>query len=107
MAEQKENNKNAMDEKALAIEQEWKRATLSNNFIFYKVMRAHPDACQRLIEMLLDVKIKEIKMSSEETIAVDPYSKSVRLDVFVKDTGKMFDVEMQMTCRSTPSKIFV
>ena len=49
MAEQKENDKVAMDEKALAIEQEWKRATLSNNFIFYKVMRAHPDACQRLI----------------------------------------------------------
>ncbi len=98
MEEQKEsNNKGTADEITLAIEQEWKRATLSNNFIFYKVMRAHPDACQRLIEMLLGVKIKDIKMSSEETIAVDPYSKSVRLDVYVKDTGRVFDVEMQMT----------
>ena len=59
-------------------------------------MREHPDACQRLIEMLLGVKIKEMKMSQEETIAVDTDSKSIRLDVFVKDTGRMFDVEMQM-----------
>ena len=90
------NNAGAMDPTTRAIAQEWKRATLSNNFIFYKVMRSHPEACQRLIEMLLGVKIKEMKMSQEETIAVDTDSKSIRLDVFVKDTGRMFDVEMQM-----------
>ena len=84
------------EEEIITLEEKWKRATLSNNFIFYKVTRAHPDACQRLIEMLLGVKIKSMKMSQEETIAVDPEAKSIRLDVFVKDTGKMFDVEMQM-----------
>ncbi|MBR5966333.1 MAG: Rpn family recombination-promoting nuclease/putative transposase [Treponema sp.] len=80
----------------LTPQEKWEQATLSNNFIFYKVMRSHPEACQRLIEMLLGVKIKEMKMSQEETIAVDPDSKSVRLDVFLKDTGQMFDVELQV-----------
>ncbi len=87
---------NTADEMQLTPEQKWDRATLSNNFIFYKVMRSHPEACQRLIEMLLNIKIKEMKMSAEETIAVDPDSKSIRLDVFVKDTGQVFDVELQV-----------
>ena len=80
----------------LTPEEKWERATLSNNFIFYKVMRGHPDACQRLLEMLLDVKIERMELSAEETIALDHDSKGIRLDVFVKDTGKMFDVELQV-----------
>ena len=95
MAETKTENESGQPEQ-LTPEQKWDRATLSNNFIFYKVMRAHPEACQRLLEMLLGIKIKEMKMSAEETIAVDHDAKGIRLDVFVKDTGKMFDVEMQM-----------
>lgn len=42
------------------LEDKWKSATLSNNFIFYKVMRDHIPACQNLIEMLL--KISVLKM---------------------------------------------
>ena len=80
----------------LTAEEKWKRATLSNNFIFYKVMRKHPDACRRLLEMLLGVKIERLQMSQEETIALDHDSKGIRLDIFVKDAGKMFDVELQV-----------
>lgn len=80
----------------LKLEQKWEQATLSNNFIFYKVMRAHPEACQKLLEMLLNIKIERMEMCTEETIAVDPYAKSVRLDVFVKDIGRIFDVELQV-----------
>lgn len=42
------------------LKDKWKSATLSNNFIFYKVMRDHIPACQNLIEMLL--KISVLKM---------------------------------------------
>ena len=35
-------------------------------------------------------------MSTEETIALDFDSKGIRLDVFVKDTNRMFDVELQV-----------
>lgn len=80
----------------LTSEEKWERATLSNNFIFYKVMRGHPDACKRLLEMLLGIKIERMEMSAEETIALDHDSKGIRLDVFVKDTGQMFDVELQV-----------
>ena len=83
--------------KQLSPEEKWEQATLANNFIFYKVMRHHPDACKHLIEMLLNIKIEKMEMHSEEVIDLDHDSKSIRLDVFIKDTGKMYDIEMQTT----------
>ena len=46
----------------LTPEQKWEKATLSNNFIFYKVMRDHPQACKQLLEMLLKIKIQKMEM---------------------------------------------
>ena len=80
----------------LTPEEKWEQATLANNFIFYKVMRNHQDACKQLLEMLLGIKIESMEMKQEETIALDYDSKGIRLDVFVKDTGRMFDVELQV-----------
>ena len=82
-------------DRPLTPEEKWEKATLANNFIFYKVMRYHPDACKHLIEILLNIKIERMEMHNEEVIDIDHDSKGVRLDVFVKDTGKIFDIEMQ------------
>ncbi len=81
----------------LTPEEKWEQATLANNFIFYKVMQHHPDACKHLIEILLNIKIERMEMHNEEVIDIDHDSKGIRLDVFVKDTGKMYDIEMQTT----------
>ena len=86
-----------MDERQLTAEEKWRRATLANNFIFYKVMRHHPEACKHLLEMLLKIKIERMDMHNEEVIELDHDAKSIRLDVFVKDTGRMYDVELQVT----------
>lgn len=76
--------------------EKWENLTLANNFIFYKVMRHHPDACQHLIELLLGIKIERMEFANEESIFVDYDSRGVRLDVFVKDTNQIFDVEIQV-----------
>ena len=60
----------------------WEHATLANNFIFYKVMRHHPEVCRKLLELLLDIEVERIELAPEETIAVAPEAKGVRLDVF-------------------------
>ncbi len=86
-----------MPEKQLTAEEKWEKATLANNFIFYKVMRHHQDACKRLIEMLLGIRIEKMEMSNEEVIEIDYDSKGIRLDVFVKDTKKIYDIELQVT----------
>ena len=78
------------------LEDKWKKANLSNNFIFYKVMRDHIPACQKLIEMLLNIKIQHIELHTEEVIEIDFDTKGIRLDVYVTDTGKLFDLELQV-----------
>lgn len=86
-----------MKKTAVTPGQNWESLTLANNFIFYKVMRHHPKECQHLIEILLGIKIEHIEMSNEETIEIDFDSHGIRLDVYVKGSGQIFDVEMQTT----------
>ena len=80
----------------LSPEEKWERLTLSNNFIFYKIMRSHPDACRELLELLLKVRIERLSLAAEDSIGVDYGAKSVRLDVFVQDESRIFDVELQV-----------
>ena len=86
---------NDSERENVAIEEKWESLTLANNFIFYKVMRNNPDVCQHLIEMLLGIKIERMKVTGEETIAMDYDSHGIRLDVYVKDSDRVFDIEMQ------------
>ncbi len=84
------------NEEKLTPEQKWEQATLANNFIFYKVMRHHPDACQHLLEMLLNIKIEKMSIANEEVIDVDHDAKSIRLDVYVKEENRVYDIEIQI-----------
>ena len=84
------------ENKIVSPAEKWDSLTLANNFIFYKVMRHHPDACKHLIEMLLGIKIERMEMHNEEVIDIDHDSKGVRLDVFVKDANRMYNVEIQV-----------
>ena len=74
----------------------YRKLTLANNFMFYKVMRHHPEACKKLLEMLLNIKIKKMTMAAEETIKIDLDAKSIRLDVFIKTGKKMYDIELHV-----------
>ena len=85
-----------MEKEWTSLSTQWEKLTLANNFIFYKVMRHHPDACQHLIEILLGIKIEKMEMIGEETMMVDFGAKAIRLDVFVKDSKRMYDVELQI-----------
>lgn len=87
---------NITENTELTPEQKWERATLANNFIFYKVMRHHPDACQHLLEMLLNIKIEKMTIANEEVIDVDHDAKGIRLDVYVKEDERVYDIEIQV-----------
>ena len=83
------------EEKVLTPEQEWNQANISNNFIFYKVMRHNPDVCKELLEILLEMEIDHIEIRTEETVEVDFGSKSIRMDVYAKNNKQAFNIEMQ------------
>ena len=39
------------NEKELSLAEKWENITLANNFIFFKVMHTHPEACKHLLEL--------------------------------------------------------
>ena len=76
-------------------EEKWEKATIANNFIFYKVMRHNPEVCKELLEILLEMEIDHIDMRGEETVEIDFGSKGIRLDVYAKNSTQAFNLEMQ------------
>ena len=58
-------------------------------------MRNNPDICKEVIERLLQIEIDHIEMAQEETVNVDLESKSIRMDVYVKNSTQAFDLEIQ------------
>ena len=89
--------KNLIDTTRLTPEEKWEKATIANNFIFYKIMQNNHDVCKELLEILLKIKIDHIEMHNEEIIEIDYEKKGIRLDVYAVGTSKAFDLEMQAT----------
>ncbi len=77
--------------------------TFSDDFMFTKVM-TDKSLCKQLLEIILDVKIKDIIYpEKQKSIDITYDGKSIRLDVYVDDdTGTVYDIEMQTT---TPANI--
>lgn len=64
--------------------------------MFGRVMR-DPKICKGVLERILDIEIDRIEYLNAEQV-LDPATdaKGVRLDVFAKGSGRVFDVEMQV-----------
>ena len=76
----------------------WEDLTISNDFIFSKVMTNAPELCRRLLEIILGFKIETIEYPErEKVVAEHGLSKGIRLDVYVQasDGKQHFDVEIQ------------
>ena len=71
--------------------------TIADDFMFCKVMQDE-GICKEFLEMILADKIGKITyLSSQDAVFTGSESKSVRLDLLVKDeTGKSYDIEMQV-----------
>ena len=77
---------------------EWEELTIRDNFLFQKVMK-NPHICKRLIEKLLNIKVKSITYpEAEKTMTSGFAGKDIRLDLYVEtDKGTVMDIEMQTT----------
>lgn len=75
----------------------WEELQIKDDFLFAKVMR-DKKICAALIERLLGTKIKDIiYLEEEKKIDIKWDAKSVRLDVYVEDGNRVFNLEMQTT----------
>ncbi len=78
-------------------EKTYDELTLTDDFLFCKIMTSRKDLCIKLLETILDIKIRDIKyLNSQETIDISYDAKSVRLDVYAEDEkNSVYDIEMQ------------
>ena len=69
--------------------------TFSDHFIFEKVLQ-NKEICIELLERLLHITIDHIEYPEiEKTISPYYESKGIRLDVYLKNSDKIFDIELQ------------
>ena len=69
--------------------------TFTDDFMFGTVMK-NKTICKGVIERLLHIKVGKIEYPSlQKTIAPFYESKGIRLDVYVSDSERVFDIEIQ------------
>ena len=73
----------------------WSELTIADNFIFCKVMQDE-NLCKGVLETLLGIKVEHVEYLRTENPLENFYdSRGIRLDVYVKDSGRIFNIEMQ------------
>lgn len=76
--------------------EDWSRVTITNRFMFNKVFTTNIGACRRLLEILLETRIRKIKKpQGEYLIEKNIENHAVRFDVFTEDKNHIYDIEMQ------------
>lgn len=81
------------------IKKDYKDLKFIDDFIFCKILSTNPKLCKELIELILGIKIRDIKVSESQKAVNQTYdSKGVRFDVYLEDkTNTVYDIEMQTT----------
>ncbi len=75
----------------------WEKLEIKDDFMFAKVMR-DKKLCKKLLERLLQTKIKDIVyLEEQKSIDIEKDAKSIRLDVYIEDGNRVFNLEMQTT----------
>ena len=80
----------------MSTQKNWEDLELKDDFMFAKVMR-DPKLCREMLERLLEIEIASIEYPEEQkTIDLSYDSRSVRLDLYVKDDkNTVYNVEIQ------------
>ena len=69
--------------------------TFTDDFLFGRVMQ-NPEICKGFLERLLEIKIDKIEYPVlQKTISPHYKSKGIRLDVYVEDSSRVYDIEIQ------------
>ena len=69
--------------------------TFTDDFMFGTIMK-HKSVCKGVLERLLHIKVGKIEYPSlQKTIAPFYESKGIRLDVYVAEPSRVFDIEIQ------------
>lgn len=70
---------------------------LKDALMFGRVMR-NASLCKQVLEVILGIEIDHVEyLNTEQEISAAIDARSVRLDVYLKASDKVYDIEMQTT----------
>ena len=74
---------------------DYEELTFTDDFMFCKILTKHPDLCKKLIEIILNVKIRKIDVVIKQLpIELTYDGRGIRLDVYVEDDeGTVYDID--------------
>ena len=73
----------------------WEDLTFTDDFMFSQVMK-NKEICKEVIETILGIKVGWIEfLTSQYEIEIDPESKTIAMDVYLRDEKKIINVELQ------------
>ena len=77
--------------------EKYENISFTNNFAFCKVMQ-NEEICREVIETLLHIKVGRLEYKSfEKDLKIEIDKRGIRLDVYIADSNRVFDLEMQTT----------
>ncbi len=76
------------------------KISITDDFMFATVLKENKEACKRLLESILGFEISSLEyVKDQETVNSYRDAHSIRLDVIAKDSGTIYDIEMQKVNR--------
>ena len=94
-----------MEKQTEQLPKKWEELTFADNFIFCKVLESDTELCRQVLELLLHIEIERLEVPvAEKTVLGTADSKSVRFDVYVKNSTTVFDIEMQTVIKPDLAK---
>ncbi len=77
----------------------WEELTIADDFMFCKIM-SNEEICTQMLEFMLGVKISRLVYHEpQKSIDLLYESRGIRMDVYVADSDRVFDVEMQTSIK--------
>ena len=70
----------------------------TDDYMFCTILEENKELCKEIIELLLNIKVGDIEyVNKQQTFKPRFETKGIRLDVFVRDSDRVIDLEMQTT----------
>lgn len=75
----------------------WEELTLADDFMFCKIM-SYENICKQLLEYMMNIHIEKLVYhETQKSVDMAYDAKGIRMDVYVADSNRVFDIEMQTT----------
>ena len=76
----------------------WDELTFTDDYMFKLVMSKHPKFIKKLIEIILQIKVRDIRFHETEKNLKESYDgHGIRFDLYVEDSDNtIYDIEMQV-----------